>query len=528
MAKCYDKENKDYLALSNLLKAKTTYSLLGKDEEVNDINFDIYQLLFSRADKDKTYKKYLDKYIDYVEEKHDSLKLTKGFLAKGIYKLVDEKNTVDGKKYLEKALKYNENNNDKNLKSTINRHLAFMYNEYLHNQDSALYYYKADVKYLKEIKDIENLCSNYVNQAACYYYLEDNKKAIQYLHQADSLPLEEHKLVTKQYIYEFLSINYEELEQYKEALYYLNLNQKYRDSVKSKEQDIALKDIQTKYQTREKELENQVLKSSVKSNQIMKYTFLGLLIATIALGWLIVKNARRREKISLQEKQIEQQKREKALKDFELSSIDLLIEGQEKERQRLANDLHDNLGSMLATLKINFENLKRNTTEGHIPDTKLYDKTDDLIDEAYQRVRRLAHAKNAGVFANQGLIPAVKKLADKVSVPGRLTVDVLDFGFDGRLDNTLEFTIFRAIQELTTNIIKHAKATEATIQLTQHDDDINIIIEDNGIGFDTKWSGKKDGMGLQAIIKKIKYLNGNLDIDSTPGKGTTIIINIPI
>jgi signal transduction histidine kinase len=182
---------------------------------------------------------------------------------------------------------------------------------------------------------------------------------------------------------------------------------------------------------------------------------------------------------------------------------------------------------MLATLKLNFENLKLRKNETS-EDNKLYDKTDELIDEAYQKVRRLAHAKNAGVFANESLIPAIKKLANKISIPGKLQIEVIPFGFSDRLDNTLEFTIFRSIQELATNIIKHSKATEATIHLTNHVDNINIIIEDNGVGMGTGAAAFADGMGLDNIRKKVEQLDGNFTIDSTKGRGTTIIIDLPL
>src|SRR5690606_9614438 len=223
------------------------------------------------------------------------------------------------------------------------------------------------------------------------------------------------------------------------------------------------------------------LKNKNKKNKALLYIFIGLLIFSLAIGFLIVKNARKKEKISRQEKLIEQQKLEKALKEYELNSIDMMLEGQEKERQRIANDLHDNLGSMLATLKMNFEHLKLRKNELRDEETKLYERTDELIEEAYQKVRRLAHAKNAGVFANEGLIPALKKMAEKISIPGKLQIQVVPFGFTERLENTLEIAIFRMVQELATNIIKHSQATEASVHLTNHDDNINIIIEDNGV-----------------------------------------------
>ncbi len=442
--------------------------------------------------------------------------------------LMEEAKYDESRYHFKKALALN-NSKDKYFEVRTIHNFSTLYNEYLNLPDSALYYLKKNYAFLIENKIGKNdLCNNLINQAASYYYLGNSKKAITLLQKADSLPLNHSVFKTKASIYRFLAFNYEQLGDYKHAFDNYLLSTNYNDSLNSYDKSIAIADIETKYNTKEKELENTVLKNNIKTNRIFLYTFLGLLFASIIIGYLIVKNARRREKIADQGKLIEQQKLEKALKEYELQSIDLMLEGQEKERERIANDLHDNLGSMLATLKLNFENLKLRKNELAGEENKLYERTDELIEEAYQKVRRLAHAKNAGVIANEGLLPAIKKLAEKLTLPGKITVQVVDFGFDSRLDNTLEIAIFRMVQELSTNIIKHSQATEATIHLTHHDDNINIIIEDNGVGFNPKSTGNENGMGLQAIKRKAAQLGGSLSLDSTPGKGTTVIIDIPV
>ena len=140
----------------------------------------------------------------------------------------------------------------------------------------------------------------------------------------------------------------------------------------------------------------------------------------------------------------------------------------------------------------------------------------------------MAHIKNSGVIAKNGLLPAVEKLVKNASVASKLTIEVQDFGLEDRLDNLLEITIFRIIQELVTNIIKHSQATSANISITNHQDSLSIIIEDNGIGFDMKKIQHKDGMGLSSIEKRVEHLEGTLEVDSTEGNGTTILIDIPL
>ena len=150
----------------------------------------------------------------------------------------------------------------------------------------------------------------------------------------------------------------------------------------------------------------------------------------------------------------------------------------------------------------------------------------NLIDDAYQNVRNMAHEKSNGVVASQGLLPAIQKFVNNISSK-KLEINVDHFGLKSRLDNSLEIRIFRIIQELITNIIKHANATEANISLTNHDSTLNIIVEDNGIGFKKGFSNS-EGLGIASIEKRIESLGGTLEIDSSPNIGSSIIINLPL
>jgi signal transduction histidine kinase len=200
-----------------------------------------------------------------------------------------------------------------------------------------------------------------------------------------------------------------------------------------------------------------------------------------------------------------------------------MIAGQEKERQKVANELHDDLGSLMATVKLHFDNVKVDQKD---PAMKNAQK---LLDHAYQKIRGMAHAKNSGVMANKGLLSAVKNMAKTINATNALKVTVEDFGLADRMENSLELSIFRIIQELVANIIKHAKASKASIHFTQHEDKLNIIVEDNGQGFDISAVKRlANGMGLGTIEKRIEHLEGSFTVDSVLGKGTSILIDIPV
>ena len=321
-----------------------------------------------------------------------------------------------------------------------------------------------------------------------------------------------------------MSNTYKELKEYKKALEYSEKHLVYKNINDNNEAIKAIRDIDAKYQTKENKLQITTLKSTLKKGG-MVIIFLLVVLIVFFLGY---QNLRRKRKIAEQEKLIQTQKLENILQEQELNELDKLIEGQEKERIKIANELHDNLGSMLATLKLNFQNLKVRKDSTTEEDKLLFDKTDALLEEAYQKIRTIAHTQNAGVIGNEGLVPAIYNIASKIAIPDKLTVQVIPFGFTSRLENTLELSIFRMIQELLTNAVKHAQATEITINLTHHQDSLNIIIEDNGKGFNPNSVKKNESMGLHNIEKKVAQLGGNLSIDSAPEKGTTILIDLPL
>lgn len=193
-----------------------------------------------------------------------------------------------------------------------------------------------------------------------------------------------------------------------------------------------------------------------------------------------------------------------------------MIEGQEKERTRIAKDLHDGLGSLLSSVKSHFlvtvNDVNTNTAK----------KTEALIDSACSEVRRISHNMMPHALAISGLEDGVKDIAERLTVSG---YDVsLEINSLPKLDSTKEVIVYRLVQEITSNIKKHAEAKSIFIQLYAHDSEVHLTIEDNGKGFDLKEIEDKKGLGLQNIESRVAYLNGEIDWDTEKGRGTTINI----
>ncbi|WP_405399892.1 ATP-binding protein [Maribacter sp. Asnod2-G09] len=468
--------------------------------------------------------------------------------------------------YLERFIELKSDKTDEALIILYNLVFFTKADDDINDIDAQYYNYieKLDSIFTKFPKS-HNLFSRYYYEKGMYYKIEeDNEKAEDFFLKADSLAAQNSDLQYLRVVnaWQLAAINYQKNDLEK-AKRYLKVSQKLarklRDSfyisrlnslifkkegVNDSAYHYLRKSIDIEYQLGYK---NNTLESSIltvqnqtdklkldkleldtqsRKNRNWATSLAVLLILGSAIAFLVYSNTKRKQLLAEQQKTLQEQKVSTLLKEQELTTIDAMIEGQEKERQRIANDLHDDLGGLMATVKLHF-----NSLHSKVKDDKddMYEKTNNLIDEAYHKIRTIAHAKNSGVIAKQGLLKAVKQMAAKVSAANTISIQVKDFGLDNRLENSLELTLFRIIQELITNTIKHAKATKVNIHLTNHGDSLNILIEDNGIGFESNIViAASNGMGLKSIDKRITHLDGTLHIESEPGKGSTIIIDIPI
>jgi signal transduction histidine kinase len=530
IARSNNKENNDEKAIQNYLVAKKQYQKANAVEKAMAINLDIAFIIHSFHNENNRYQSYIKEYMDYTKATKNESKLLEGYVAIASLK-INKEEAQECLLYFRKAIRLNRKIKNQKLESKIYNNIAVLFSDILDRPDSSLYYLQKDKLLLlqEKVPNPNFICYNLVNQASNCSNLHLYKKAIELLLQADTIKLIEDKKVTKVNINNFLYSNYKESGNAKKALHHLETANLYNDSLNREQQNIAINNFDSKYKTQEIQLENEQLKTNIIKNKTILYLILTVLLIVVIISILGYKNFTKKKRIAEQDQVIGLQNLEKILKNQELNEIDLMLESQEKERQNIANELHDNLGSMLATLKLNFQNLKRQKEDLNQHENKLYDKTDALLEEAYQKVRNIAHLKNLGVIGSEGLLVAVNKMADQMSVLDKLTIHVIPFGLTERLDNLIEVALFRMIQELCTNIIKHSQATEVNIYLTQRTPvEINIIIEDNGKGFDPKTIVSDSGIGLKNIEKKVEQMGGTFTIDSILTKGTSIIIDLPL
>lgn len=522
-AKDFDYQNKHFKAYENYVKSLNIYKKLNIEDSIAKCNLELFELITSQNNLEKNSKPYLDKYYQYALKKNDSFLLLKSLNRYAQYYWNTDSIELP-KKYYFKSLQITKNKKLSKYRISTYSNLAYLHIK--NYPDSAAYYFNKTLD-LKQLMSNNQLIGTYINYSIFLKNQKQYNEALKYLKKADSVEIKTYQLKYKKIIYENFSNVYKSNLNYKKAFEYYEKYNIARDSLNNTAQNIAISDLDKKYKTAEKD--KLYAESETKRKKNLFFLILTLLILILGSFIFILsyKNSQRKRKLALQEKELEKQKNLTLLKEQELTTINAMVAGQEKERKRVAEDLHDNLGSVLATLKLHFENLQINKEKKKVNQEELFNKTEKLIDEAYLKVRSIAHAENAGVIANQGLLTAVKIMAEKISSANKIKIDVIDFGLNKPLENSLEIAVFRIIQELITNVLKHANAKNATINISSFDKTLNIIIEDDGNGFDVKKVKFKDGMGLSSIKTRVKYLNGTLEIDSTIGKGSSVIINIP-
>ena len=205
-----------------------------------------------------------------------------------------------------------------------------------------------------------------------------------------------------------------------------------------------------------------------------------------------------------------------------------LLEGQENERIRIAKDLHDGLGGLLTTVKAHFGKIQSEIEK--VENIDIYNTANLMIDKAHDEVRRISHGLMPADLRAGGLPVAVRQLVHELKTVHEMATDFELVGFNGsRLDEKVELASYRIIQELINNLLKYAEAEKVFIQLSKFENEIQIIVEDDGVGFDYEAelkSGK--GMGLKSIMSRVTQLNGEMDAVTGKSKGTSVTVNIPL
>ena len=264
------------------------------------------------------------------------------------------------------------------------------------------------------------------------------------------------------------------------------------------------------------EIESKELSIS-KKNNLLIFTVVAFLLI-MAVLYFFYQNHRNRQKMKLQQ----------TIADLTEKKAHAAVEAEIQERKRIGQELHDCLGQMLSVTGLHISILQQKKNLSEQRREALLDSAMKSVDEAFTEVRNISHNLAPSLLSERGLEGALKQLSDQVNQSHRLHMHFETFGLNGNISSLVENTLFRAIQEILNNTIKHSDAKSLAIQLTQGTTDISLMAEDDGKGFDLRAVHNKKSSGLHHMRSRVENLNGSLHIDSAPGRGTIVSIVVPI
>lgn len=271
----------------------------------------------------------------------------------------------------------------------------------------------------------------------------------------------------------------------------------------------------------------QLQKLSIREGKKVNTILIALVVALVLSGFLLFRNYAQKKTLLTAHNHLHQQRISELEKEKQLIAVKAVLQGQEQERERLARDLHDGLGSVLAGIKFNFVSMQDQFAL--TPQSRnVLDSGITAIDNSIIELRRIAHNLMPEAIMKFGLVAALQDFCERINQNGLLKVTFQSF--DVKADSIpleISSVIFRMMQELIQNIIKHASAHNALVQLMGSAHTLSITVEDDGRGFSQELVKDKHGIGFRNIQNRVIYLDGALDIISSPGKGTSVTIELP-
>ncbi|MDF2193709.1 sensor histidine kinase [Paraflavitalea sp. CAU 1676] len=287
-------------------------------------------------------------------------------------------------------------------------------------------------------------------------------------------------------------------------------------------------ELEKKYETEKKEIRIKQLEADqalqklrIRQKNIINYILIGSAVSLLFIALLVWRNYRQKQ--ALQQKRINELQTEK-----QLAATEAVLQGEEQERTRLAKDLHDGLGGMLSGIKSSFSTLKGNLLMDQ-ENLRSFERGIDLLDSSISEMRRVAHNLMPEALVKFGLDTALRDFCSDIRQSVSIKLQYQSSGMENAvISSNTAIVIYRIVQELINNTLKHAGANTALVQLIKNESGITITVEDDGKGLDKARLQQPRGIGWSNIQSRIEYINGTMDIQSAPGKGTSILIELPV
>lgn len=306
-----------------------------------------------------------------------------------------------------------------------------------------------------------------------------------------------------------------------EAVRYLKEYIAVNDSVLARNNRKQTEELEAKYQLQKKETLLLAQQVALQKKNTLNYVLAASALALLLISGLSYYTYKQKRK--LQQQRISELETEK-----QLTATESVLKGEEQERARLAKDLHDGLGGMLSGIKYSFNTIKKNQVM--TPDNvQMFERSIDMLDSSIKEMRRVAHNMMPEALVKFGLDTALKDFCEDINQSGALQVSYQSIGMENAvIEHSTAITIYRIVQELINNTLKHASAKTGIVQATKSDGRISITVEDDGKGFDASVIKVAKGIGWLNIRNRVEFLKGTLDVQSEKEKGTSVHIEFSV
>jgi signal transduction histidine kinase len=401
------------------------------------------------------------------------------------------------------------------------------------NPDEALKQFTSSLDFARKLENNQEINESLFNIGQVYLEKKAYKEAIRYLQEAyDSSASQSLKNLAFK-ISGSLAEAYSSTGQHAKANTYLRKSLELQLEIYDEDKTGEVNFLEARYQSEKKENEITSLRLSntekelavTKRNRLLLIGGISAAALLLILG-LLYRSNRQGRMLAEKDQKLQQDQIKFLERQQQVVSLQSMINGQESERTRIAKDLHDGLSGMFSTVKMYFSTLQHEKEE--LKEHYTFTKSIELIDNAAEEIRRIAHNMMPEVLMKLGLVHAVQDMCGNISAGKLLQVQLQSYGMEKRLNASTEIMLYRIIQELLTNIMKHAQASAAIVQFNRTDQRLIVTVEDNGKGFSLMENDRRHHAGLDTIKSRVDYLNGNITIDSQQEVGTTVIMEFLI
>jgi signal transduction histidine kinase len=387
--------------------------------------------------------------------------------------------------------------------------------------ETAIFHYAAALQSFNAINTGYDIAIVLQEMGSTYLKSKDYLNAVKYLTDATALAK---KLQLDQVLHLCLKdlVQAEEMQgRINESFAHLKEYVAVNDSLQGRNNRKIVNELEIKYQTERKEAQLLAQEKTIWQKNTLNYILIGSAVVLLLISLLSYRTYQQKQKL-------QQQRISELETQQQLTATEAVLKGEAQERTRLARDLHDGLGGMLSGIKYAMNTMKGNLLM--TPDNQqAFERSVDMLDSSIQEMRRVAHNMMPEALVKFGLDTALKDFCNDITQSGALKVNYQSIGMEGvSIDQTAAITIYRIVQELVSNSIRHASAATAIVQLTKTDGQLAVTVEDDGKGFDTTLLQHAKGIGWSNIQNRVDFLKAKLDIKAAEGHGTSVLIEINI